>query len=244
MLKRDNDQGTDNMSGQEINIPYLSRVMPGYIAEPLDGRKPGVVVIGAIFGVDDDIKAITDRLAANGYPAIAPNMFWEDAEDTDVLPVSPEGSERGRARAARVNRDAGVAYIAAAIETLRASPRCNGKIALQGYCFGGPFMVQASARLDISAGFSYHGSYVEKFVSDFGQITCPMQFHYGDNDAVAPMEGSVSVVQAACADRHDAEVFIYSGGEHSYMFPSRAGVYLEDAAERSWQRTFELLASL
>ena len=232
------------MSGQDIDIPYHSRALPGYMAEPLDGQKPGVVVIGAIFGVDDDIKAITDRLAANGYPAIAPNMFWEDTEDTDVLPVSPEGSERGRARAARINRDAGVAYIAAAIETLRGSPRCNGKIAVQGYCFGGPFMVQATARLDVNAGFSYHGSYVEKFVSEFGQITCPVQFHYGDNDAVAPMEGSVSVVQAACADRRDAEVFIYSGGEHSYMFPSRAGVYLEDAAELSWQRTFELLASL
>ena len=89
-----------------------------------------------------------------------------------------------------------------------------------------------------------NGSYVEKFLTDFSQITCPVQFHYGDNDAVAPMEGSVSVVQAACADRHDAEVFIYSGGEHSYMFRSRAGVYLEDAAELSWQRTFELLANL
>ena len=232
------------MSGQDIKIPYNSAALPGYMAEPLDGEKPGVVVIGAIFGVDDDVKAITNRLAANGYPAIAPNMFWEDTEDTDVLPVSPEGSERGRARAARVNRDAGVAYIAAAIETLRASPRCNGKIALQGYCFGGPFMVQASARLEVSAGFSYHGSYIENFMSEFGQIACPLQFHYGDNDSVAPLEGSVNVVQAACADRDDAEVFIYAGGEHSYMFPSRAGVYSEGAAELSWQRTFELLASL
>ena len=232
------------MNGQDIKIPYHGATLPGYMAEPRGGQKPGVVVIGAIFGVDNDVKAITDRLAANGYPAIAPNMFWEDAEDNGVLPVSTEGSERGRARAARVNRDAGVTYIAAAIEILRASPRCNGKIALQGYCFGGPFMVQASARLDVSAGFSYHGSYVENFLSEFGQVTCPVQFHYGDNDAVAPMEGSVSAVQAACADRDAAEVFIYAGGEHSYMFPSRAGVYLEDAAELSWQRTFELLANL
>ena len=137
-----------------------------------------------------------------------------------------------------------MAYIEAAIEVLRVSPRCNGKIALQGYCFGGPFVVQASARLNVNAGFSYHGSYVEKFLGEFGQINCPMQFHYGDNDAIAPMEGSVSVVQAACADRDAAEVFIYAGGEHSYMFPSRSGVYLEDAAELSWQRTFELLANL
>ncbi len=229
------------MSGKDIQISYNGTALPGYMAEPLGGQKPGVVVIGAIFGVDDDVKAITDRLAANGYLAIAPNMFWEDAEDTGVLPVSPEGSERGRARAARVNRDAGVAYIAAAIEVLRASPRCNGKIAVQGYCFGGPFMVQASARLDVSAGFSYHGSYVEKFLDEFGQVTCPVQFHYGDNDAVAPMEGSVSAVRTACANRDAAEVFVYGGGEHSYMFPSRAGVYLEDAADLSWQRTFELL---
>jgi len=232
------------MSGQDIQIPYKDMALPGYMAEPMDGQKPGVVVIGAIFGVDDDIKAITNRLAANGYPAIAPNMFWEDAEDTDVLPVSPEGSERGRARAARVNRDAGVAYIAAAIAVLRASPRCNEKIAVQGYCFGGPFMVQASARLDVSAGFSYHGSYVEKFLNEFDLVTCPVQFHYGDNDAVAPLEGSVSAVRTACANRDAAEVFVYAGGEHSYMFPARTGVYLENAAELSWRRTFELLANL
>ena len=57
------------MSGKDINIPFHSRALPGYMAEPLDGQKPGVVVIGAIFGVDDDIKAITERLATNGYPA-------------------------------------------------------------------------------------------------------------------------------------------------------------------------------
>ena len=89
-----NDLGTYNMSGLDIQIPYKGMALPGYMAEPMDGQKPGVVVIGAIFGVDNDVKAITDRLAANGYLAIAPNMFWEDAVDTGILPVSPEGSEQ------------------------------------------------------------------------------------------------------------------------------------------------------
>ena len=110
--------------------------------------------------------------------------------------------------------------------------------------FGGPFVVQASARLDVSAGFSYHGSYVEKFLDELSQVTCPLQFHYGDNDSVAPMEGSVSAVQSACAKRDAAEVFIYAGGEHSYMFPSRTGVFREDASELSWRRTFELLEKI
>jgi len=233
------------MSGQDIQIPYNDATIPGYLAEPADGQKPGVVVIGAIFGVDDDVKSITDRLAANGYPAIAPNMFFEDPEgNTGILQATPEGSEQGRARAGRVDRDAGVAYIAACIDVLKASPRCNGKIAIQGYCFGGPFVVQAAARLPIDAGFSYHGSYVEKFLGEFDQVTCPVQFHYGDNDVVAPMEGSVDTMQAACDGKDNADVFVYPGGQHSYMFPSREGAYLEDAVEQSWKRTFEVLGAL
>ncbi len=233
------------MSGHDIQIPHNDTSIPGYMAEPAERQKPGVVVVGAIFGVDDDVRAITDRLAANGYAAIAPNMFWEDSEgNTGIIEVTPEGSEQGRARAGRVDRDAGVAYIAAAIDVLRASPCCNGKIAVQGYCFGGPFVVQAAARLPIDAGFSYHGSYVEKFLGEFDNVTCPVQFHYGDNDAVAPMEGSVDTVQAACEGKDNAEVFVYPGAQHSYMFPSRDGVYLEDAVELSWKRTFEVLESL
>lgn len=233
------------MRGVNIKIPYNGNTIPGYTAEPIDGRKPGVIVIGAIFGVDDDIKGIVERLASNGFLAIAPNMFWEDPKgDTDVLPVSIEGSERGRARAGRVDRDSGVAYIEACMEFLIGSPYCDGKIVLQGYCFGGPFVLQAAARLQINAGFSYHGSYVERFLGDLEIASCPLQFHYGDSDTVAPMVGSVDVMQAACEKQDNAEVFVYPGGQHSYMFPSRGNVFLKEAADLSWKRTLELIDGL
>ena len=228
--------------GQETGVAYNGGEIPAYIAEPTSGSGVGVVIVTAIFGVDGDTKKICDDLAAAGYPAIAPNMFWQD-EDAGVIAVSPEGSERGKARAGRVGRDDGIAYIGACIDDLKARETCNGKVTVMGFCYGGPYVVQAAARFDVAGGVSFHGSFVENFLGELDAVSCPLAFHYGDNDEVAPMT-AVEQVQAACANRNNAEVFVYPGGQHGYMFPNRGAGYLAEAAQLSWDRTFALLNTL
>jgi len=230
------------MAGQTISVPYNSDAIPAYCAEPGNGSDVGVVIVSAIFGVDDDTKKICDDLAAEGYPALALNMFWED-DDPDVIAISPEGAKRGKARAGRVDRAAGNAYIGACIEDLKSRASCNGKIVVMGFCFGGPYVVQSAARHGIDGGISFHGSFVEKFLGEFENISCPLDFHYGDNDAVAPME-AIDQVRSACDQRDDAEVYVYPGGEHGYMFPNRGAGYQAEAAQLSWQRALEFLRKI
>ena len=112
-----------------------------------------------------------------------------------------------------------------------------------GFCFGGPYVVQAAARFDVAGGISFHGSFGEKFLGEFADVSCPLAFHYGDNDAVPPM-AAIDQVKAACEKRENAEDFVYSGGQHGYMFPNRGAGYLHDAAQLSWDRTFEFLNKL
>jgi len=228
--------------GQDIGVTYKDGELPAYFAAPSSGNGIGVVIVTAIFGVDDDTKKICDDLAAAGYPTIAPNMFWQD-EDSGVIAVSPEGSEQGKARAGRVERDDGNAYIGACIDDLKAHENCNGKVVVMGFCFGGPYVVQAAARFEIVGGISFHGSFVEKFLGELDNVNCPLAFHYGDNDAVAPME-AVEQVQAACENRENAEVFVYPDGQHGYMYPNRGAGYLAEAAQLSWDRAFEFLNKL
>ena len=229
------------MTTEDILIAYKTGEIPAYLTEPPVGKTVGIIVISAIFGVDDDTKKICDRLAEAGFPAMALNMFWED--DVDPGPLSTEDYERAKARAIRVDRNDGNAYVEAAISQLKSLNSCNGKVVVFGFCYGGPYVIEAAARYGIDGGVSFHGSYVEKYLSEFKNISCPLEFHFGDNDAVAPMT-AVKQVKAECDKFEDHELFVYPGGEHGYMFPNRGSGYQAEAAELSWERAIKFLGKV
>lgn len=231
------------MSGQDISIDYKAGEIPAYCAEPTSGKGVGVVIVSAIFGVDDDTKKMCDDLAAAGHPAIALNMFWEDEVDSGPLTITPENGARGIARAGRLAREDGNAYINAVLQKLKSLESCNDKVTLFGFCFGAPYAVEAAARQAIDGGISFHGSYVEKFLPEFAKITCPMEFHYGDNDAVAPMS-AIDQVKAECDKSENADLYVYPGGEHGYMFPNRGPGYQAEAAQQSWDRALTFLSKI
>jgi carboxymethylenebutenolidase len=235
--------GEGIMSGQDKTVAYKTGKIPVYCVEPVSGKGVGVVVVSAIFGVDGDTQKICSDLAAAGHPAMALDMFWEDDFDTGALDVSPENVERARARAGRVDRADGNAYISTVLDAMKALESCNGKVTVFGFCYGGPYVVEAAAHLGIDGGVSFHGSFVENFLPEFANITCPLAFHYGDNDAVAPME-AIDQVKAECKKHDNADVYVYPGGEHGYMFPNRGAGYQVEAAQLSWGRALEFLSTI
>ena len=229
------------MVAQNILIEHQDGKIPAYLSEPPSGEMVGVIVISAIFGVDDDTQRICDRLADAGYPAMALNMFWQD--DTDAGPLSGAEHEKAKARSLRVDRKDGNDYVEAAISRMKSINTCNGKIAVFGFCYGGPYVVEAAARHGIDGGVVFHGSYVEKFLPEFKNINCPIEFHYGDNDAIAPMS-AIEIVKKECDKQENRDIFVYPGGEHGYMFPNRGAGYLAEAADLSWDRAFNFLGKL
>ena len=87
------------MVAQNILIEHQDGKIPAYLSDQPSGAMGGVIVISAIFGVDDDTQRICDRLADAGYPAMALNMFWQD--DTDAGPLSGDEHEKAKARSLR-----------------------------------------------------------------------------------------------------------------------------------------------
>jgi carboxymethylenebutenolidase len=229
------------MVGQDISIVCENGEIPAYFSEPKVGNGPGVIIISAIFGVDDDTKKMCDKLAESGHPAMALNMFWKD--EIDSGPLLLENYDRAIARAQRVDRKSGNAYIRASIDKLKSASSCDGKVAVFGFCYGGPYAVEAAAHLGVDGAISFHGSYIEKFLEEFKNINCPIDFHFGDNDNVAPMD-VIRLVEAECSKLEDANVFVYSGGAHGYMFPNRGDGYHAKAAELSWDRAIEFLKKI
>jgi carboxymethylenebutenolidase len=114
-----------NVEGGSFDAYFAAPAMPG----------PAVIVIGSVFGVTASLRADCDALAASGFLAIAPDLFWR----TDPGPLSREPEERTRAfaRYGAFDIDLGVADVAATMTFAREQPEHRGGVAVLGYCFGG-----------------------------------------------------------------------------------------------------------
>ena len=228
------------MNGSESEILFNNKSISSYFSASRGSAAPGmgIVVVSAIFGVTDEMKKIADDLALEGYPTVVPDMFWRI--DPGPLPSDPAGYQQGIARVKDYDRDEGLQYVVAATDFLKLQPSCNGRIAIMGFCFGGAFALLGATRLGIDASISFHGTDVGRHLDEVPKATCPLSFHYGDNDEVAPMS-EVNRIIDACGELDNAEIFIYPGAQHAYMFPSRGDIYDPGAAKLSWQRALEFL---
>lgn len=232
------------MTGIEITIAASDGgVIPSYLSTPAAGKGVGVIVIPTILGGEPYMKLFSDRLAAEGFVASMPDMFWRD-EDPGVVDHDEQGFKRAHARNGRSDIEQGMADLADIISALKAHPDCNGKIAVIGFCFGGAHALLGAARLGIDAGISFHGSHVGNHMDEIDGITCPLSFHYGDNDAVAPMS-EINRIKAAFDKLENAEVYVYPGAIHGYMQPWRGeNGYDDAAATASWDCALQVLKSI
>jgi carboxymethylenebutenolidase len=213
-----------------------------YVTAPVSGKGAGVVIVSTISGVDSDMTHYADALAAEGFVASAPDMFWRDA-DPGPLVWNDDGRKRAFARNDRYDVEVGMKDLADVIADLKNHPRCNGKIAVMGFCFGGPFALLAAARCGIGAGISFHGSHVENHLDEVDKVRCPLSFHYGDKDPVAPM-AAIERIQSAFSRLPYSKVYVYPGAAHGFMTMTPGRGYMESAAHPAWARSLEVLKTL
>jgi carboxymethylenebutenolidase len=119
------------------------------------GPVPGVVLASAVHGVDADIMAIADELAAGGFIAAAPDLFWRTipgplAHDDDRT------KQRSQPRLDRIKE--GEADMADTLAHLSKLPQFNGRAVAMGFCYGGPYAILGPKRLGYAAGISCHGT--------------------------------------------------------------------------------------
>jgi carboxymethylenebutenolidase len=231
------------MAGTHVTVAAAdSGTFDSYVASPVAAKAAGVVIVSTISGVDTDMTYYADALAAEGFVASAPDMFWRDV-DPGPLPWTDEGRKRAFARNDRYDLELGMEDLADVIAHLKEHPRCNGKVAVMGFCFGGPFALLAAARYGTDAGISFHGSHVENHLNEAHRVRCPLSLHYGDRDGVAPMT-AIERIREALSQVADAEVHVYPGAGHGFMTMTRGHGYIESVARSAWARTLEVLRRL
>ena len=122
-----------------------------YCAAPAGPPRAAIIVIQEIFGVNAGIRRKCDRLAADGYLAIAPDLFWRLEPGIELDPDVPEQFRQALDWMGKFNQDAGVRDIEATIRAARARLGEGGKVGAVGYCLGGRLAFMTATRTDVSA---------------------------------------------------------------------------------------------
>jgi carboxymethylenebutenolidase len=203
-----------------------------YHVAPSGERKGGLIVIQEIFGVNEDIRVISDDFAARGFEVLAPSMYDR------VLPgfaLSHDGADIGYAvQIAQKNGvDNAIRDITACVSHL--APR--GRVFITGYCYGGSMAYAAAARVPgIAASSCYYGSQVPSLAGEVPK--CPTIAHFGREDPYIPLDK----VQAFAAQRPEVPVHLYDAG---HGFNSKdGGAFHAPSASLALERTLTLFASV
>jgi carboxymethylenebutenolidase len=201
-----------------------------------DSPLRGILLITAIFGIDDEMKELSDAFANDGFLVSTPDIFWR------VMPGPTADMEKAFDRYGKFDPVQGMLDIEDLIKDLKSRPQCNGKIAVLGFCFGGRYAHLAAARLGIDAAAAYHGTAIGGHLYETDKVKCPVSFHFGDSDPVVPMD-EVEAIQKAYAGRANAEIAVYEGASHNFSMPRKDG-YDAAAATTSRQAVLSCFKSM
>lgn len=226
------------------------RPMDHYVAAPEGGgKKPAIIVIFEIFGVNSHIKDVTERFGREGYVAAAPDLYYRLEKR-----IAPN-SDRDGAFAMR-----GTLYETKIVEDLNKSiayikgrPDVDpSKIGIVGYCFGGRVSWLAACQCPgLAASAVYYGGQIAggergekspvELVTLANKIKIPMHCVWGDEDQGIPKEARDKVEEALKANKVNYEWNVYKGAGHAFFCDDRPS-YHEASAKDVWPKTLAFFA--
>lgn len=214
----------------------------GFLALPESGSGPGVLVIQEIFGVNTYIQQVCKRLAALGYVAMAPDCFHRQGAGFAVDRTGPEAVGEGIGKATKHDAELGVSDLGAALTHLRGlSEVGGGKVGVTGFCFGGLMTYLVAKNFNPDAAVSYYGSNIANLLDGVTeQLTCPILFHFGDNDPFLP-NSDVDKIREATAAMDNVTVRQYWMAGHAFD-NAFAPFYQPYQANEAWGHTAAFFA--
>jgi carboxymethylenebutenolidase len=203
----------------------------GHLVRPDKPGHRGVVVIQEYWGLVPHIKDIASRFAAEGYVALAPDLYHgkstvEEAEASHLM----QGLDWGGA----------AREIGEAVQYLRQSEGCT-RVCLAGFCMGGALAMIAATASGPGAVDAYAAYYgvPPKGAAPLDRITAPGIIFFGDEEQYFSVPDAKAFVDAQKARGREAEIVIYPGAGHAFFNDDRP-TYRDTAARDAWRRTLEL----
>ncbi len=212
--------------------------MPAFVAAPDDGVKhPVVIVFQEAFGVNAHIKDVTQRVAALGYVAIAPELFHRTGEHVEIAynDFAAVAPHREPLTNEALEADARATY-----EWLQHEPEVNADhIGAVGFCMGGRMSYLANSILPLACAVSFYGAGIAPGLLDRAEkLSGPMLFFWGGLDTHLPLEQRLQLMAALDAAKKIYANVDFSNAGHGFHCDVRES-YQPDAARQAWALTVE-----
>lgn len=212
----------------------------GYLARPESGTGPGVLVLQEWWGLVPQLKGVCDRLATEGFTALAPDLYHGDhAEHTEM---DKAGALMNAMPPDRAARDMG-----GAVDFLRADAGTTGeRVGVVGFCMGGllTLIVAAQQGDKIGVAIPYYGAPLGEMAPDWSGLTAPVHGFFAGHDDFFPPEAIRALEQELKGMGKDVTFEVYA--DHGHAFANEddpLGTFDPDAAARSWAATVDLLGN-
>src|SRR5215510_4623847 len=218
-----------DVSGSTVQLNTSDGKMDAYVAQPKDGGSyPGVIVIQEAFGVNAHIKKVTERIAAEGYVAIAPDIFHRETER--IIPYSE--MPKAIATLQRVVDSKAMEDVGAAIAHLKSHGNVKSEsLGVIGFCMGGrlTYLTAAHHANDVKCAVPYYGGAITMGkpspLSRTGEIKCPMYLFFGAKDQLIPMDHVSQINAELSAKKVQFQMKIYDEAGHGFFCDDRGGYH-------------------
>jgi carboxymethylenebutenolidase len=239
------------MIEHHIDIPTADGAMNSFVVHPEeDGPHPVVLFYMDAPGKREELHDMARRLAAVGYFVVLPNLYYRNSRDFWLKERNETTLAQMFGLMATLNAATTRCDTAALLQFVGAQAAADAsRIGAVGYCMSGPFVMWAAAafpeRLRCIA--SIHGANMATAAADSPHrmaplIRCESYFACADIDKWAPPADIEQLQAALVAAGTPHRIEWYPAVEHGFVFPQRGAIYNRPAAERHWERLFQLFA--
>ncbi len=211
----------------EVSIRTGAEQMPAHLARPASGGPyPALVVVMEAFGLNDHIKRITDRFAAEGFVAISPNLYFRQPDN-----VVPYTDLPGAFRLmGSINDEQIVKDMGAAIDHLKALKQVKPAFGTVGFCMGGRIAFLTACRNSaVRATVPYYGGRMVKMrepgtkapIEYVDGLNAPVLAFFGGKDTFIPIAETEEFGAALKKAGKPAEVVVFADADHGFMCDDR-----------------------
>jgi carboxymethylenebutenolidase len=220
--------------GEMVTFPSNGGQAEGYLAVPAAGSGPGVVVIQEWWGLNQQIKEVCDRYAAEGFVALAPDVYrgkqTTQADEAGQLMMS-------------LNIEQAAKDMAGAVDYLTSNEAVTSDGAgVVGFCMGGGLALWlGTLRPDaVKAVVSYYGIIPWPAAQpDYSKLQAAVQGHYAEDDDFADPESVRKLEEELTGLGKSVDFYTYPGVGHAFTNHHRPDVFNEEHAETAWRRTID-----
>ena len=215
------------MPGKMVDFPSNGGTTQGYLATPASGKGPGVLVIQEWWGLVPHIKRVADRFAAEGFSALAPDMYHGKTAD------EPDGAGKlfMALNIAQAEKDLRGAA------TYLAQHSSTAKLGAVGFCMGGQLALFAGTlNPNVGAVVDFYGIH-PNVKPDYSKLSGPVLGLFAEKDGFVTPQTAREVDAAIKKAGKSSEIHIYPNVDHAFFNEDNTGAYNKPAADDAWRRT-------